>query len=240
MKQWWFGCLWLALPVAAQSDLNQVIREFDQSASRRDLSAVMSYYAPDFKNNDGLDKAKLTTALTNFWKDLPESTYTTEVLDLKVTGDQTTATTRTRVTGQLQQNNFTFALLATTEAQSLWQQQGGRWQLLSQTITSEKSELKSGPKPPQVKVELPATVAAGKSYELSAILAQPLEEKVILGTVLQGNAGQDLPLINLDDLRAGGLFKKNSVPAAAIDQVVNLGFVQGDGMYFLSQRIKVE
>jgi len=241
MKRWWLGLgLGLALPVMAQTDLTQAIQNLDQAASRRDLPAVLAFYAPTFKNSDGLDKTQLTESLTALWKSLENPTYTTEVLDLKTEDTQTLATTRTVVTGQWLQGNLTFTLKATAEAQNRWQLEGGKWTLVNQTITSENTLLTSGTTPPEVTVKLPERVAPGKSYEVTAILTQPLEDKIVLGGVTDGPAGEGVLLKDLDDLRAGGLFKKNTAPTVPGDRIIGLGFIQGKGMYFLAQRLHVE
>jgi len=246
MKRWWlvFG-LGLALPVMAQTDLvktdlTQAIGALDQAASKRDVSAVLAFYAPSFKNNDGLDKTQLTEQLTALWRNLTNPTYTTEVVELKPEGTDTLVTTRTVVTGQWVQGNLTFSLKATAQAQNQWQLADGKWTMVKQTIMSEQSTLTSGLTPPEVTVKLPERVAPGKSYELSAILSQPLEDKIVLAAVNQGPAGQPALLQDLDDLRAGGLFKKNTVPTVPGDQMISLGFVQGSGMYFFAQRLHVE
>lgn len=246
MKRWWLGFgLGLALPVMAQTDLvktdlTQAIGALDQAASQRDVSAVLAFYAPNFKNGDGLDKPQLTKQLTALWQNLTNSTYTTEILELKPEGADTLATTRTVVTGQWVQGNLTFNLKATAQAQNRWQRTDGKWTMVNQTMMSEQATLTSGRTPPEVTVKIPERVAPGKSYELSAILTQPLEDKIVLGTISQGPAGQPALLQDLDNLRAGGLFKKDTVPTVPGDQVISLGFVQGSGMYFLAQRLHVQ
>ncbi|WP_218081826.1 nuclear transport factor 2 family protein [Anthocerotibacter panamensis] len=237
---------WLVLlvlagpPVAAQPELVQAIGQADEASSHQDLTALMRFYSPDFKNNDGLDKTQLAEALTNLWKNLKTPVYKTEVLEIKPQDSGIAlAHTRTQVTGRWQQDHFAFDLTSSLEAESSWKKEGNSWKLISQTVQTERTEIKNGEEPPQTSLNIPATVKAGKNYELEAILTKPLDEYV-LGGIKQFKAGATSPeAVDLGGLQSGGFFKKNSVPSLKEDQLVTLGFVQGNGMYFVTQRIKV-
>jgi hypothetical protein len=235
---WWLGLCLLGLPVLAQTDLNQVMRQIDQSASQKDLTALVAYYSPEFKNNDGLNKAKFSDALQTFWKNLEKPTYTTQILTTKTNRNQTTLRTRTTVAGNWKQDRYRFDLKSTVEAESIWQKNGDSWQMVSQTILSERTEIQNGAKPPQPVLTLPATVKAGQSYELQAILPTPLDEQLVLGGLTQFPATQP-GTTSLDGLQSGGFFKRNTIPNKKEDQQVSIGFIKADGMYFVTQRLKV-
>ncbi len=242
MKRWlWMSFLGLALPVMAETTLPQTIAQFDQAASRKDITSVTTFYDPSFKNGDGLTRDKLTKALGTLWQNLNNPVYTTEILSTKNDGEQMViATTRTKISGRWQQGRFSFDLTSDLEAESRWQKNGTGWQLVAQTIKNERTEITNGQRPPKVDITIPAEVNAGKNYELVALLPQPLGQNLVLGGIAQSSAATITPEApSLDGLQAGGLFKKNRVPTTKEDQLVSLGFVQGDGMYFVTYRIKV-
>jgi hypothetical protein len=112
--------------------------------------------------------------------------------------------------------------------------------LVSQNIQTERTEIKAGNTPPKVTLTLPSSVKAGKPYELTAILTTPLDERPVLGGVTQFKAGTSGESPVLEGLEAGGLFKRNSVPVTKEDQLLSLGFIQSDGIYFITQRVKVD
>ncbi len=245
MNRYFFlGALVLAFPVQAQTlspldpQLQQAIQAFDQAASQKDLKVLMNFYSPEFKNNDGLTKAEVQSALEQLWINLNDPQYRTEVLSV---GSEGQITTRTQVTGRWQQGRFNFDLVSTLEAQSQWQQGPQGWTLVAQTTTAERTEILRGQDPPKADLMIPAQVAVGKPYQLEAILKKPLDEHIVLGGIAQSVAGASSPEAPLlDGLMAGGLFKKGNAPEVKADQMISLGFVRNEGMYFVSQRIHVD
>jgi hypothetical protein len=229
------------------TELAEAIANLDQAASSKNLDAVMAFYAADFKSSDGLEKAEVRKNLTSLWERYKEINYTTEIKNWQLQDDQYQVETMTTISGSKQGNvidgKAPFSLEAKISASQTYQLKDGKWQLLSQEILSERSELTSGEQPPNVDVRLPDVIGVGREYILDAILTEPLGASLLLGAVIEepvtaGNYIKEAD-IDLEPLKAGGIFKIGQAPYRTGDRWISVVLVRENGITIISHRLQV-
>ncbi|MBF2007051.1 nuclear transport factor 2 family protein [Chlorogloeopsis fritschii PCC 9212] len=226
-------------PSNAPAQLKNLLTQIDAAASRGDVKAVMQFYSPNFVHGDGLNRQTMEQALTGFWKRYPKLQYTTQLQSWQPQGNQIVATTVTKITGLPAANNENLALSTTiTSRQRI---AGGK--IIRQDILSERTQITSGAKPPQVDIKLPQQVKVGQKYNFDAIVQEPLGDDYLLGAALeepiQATKYLNPTPVNLELLTTGGLFKVGNAPAKPGSQWVSAVIMRGDGMTMITQRMQV-
>ncbi len=248
----WFILLFLCLglasgwkPAAANTSkkappqLKNLLTQIDAAANRRDVKGVMQFYSPNFTHGDGLTRQAMEQALTGLWKRYPALRYNTQIQSWKSEGNAIIAETVTNITGLPSTNRDRLALKATIKSR----QRFANGKILHQDILSERTEITSGKKPPQVNVNLPEKVKAGQQYYFDAIVKEPLGEDFLLGAALQepieANRYLKPTSVDLELLTAGGLFKVGRAPSTPGNQWVSAVIVRENGMTMVTQRMEV-
>ena len=80
-------------------EIKSLIGKIDQAANKRDLSALMKFYSPQFTSADGLTYESLRQGLTQLWQRYPELQYQTKILSWKQEGERLSVETLTEITG---------------------------------------------------------------------------------------------------------------------------------------------
>lgn len=223
----------------APPPLSNLLTQIDTAASRGDVKGVMQFYGTNFTHGDGLNRASIEKALVSLWKRYPQLKYSTQVQSWKSEGNATIADTVTNITGLPSSSSNNLALKATIASR----QRIVDGKIIHQDILSERTQLTSGAKPPQIDFKLPQQVKVGEQYNLDAIVQQPLGEDFLLGSALeepiQPNKYLNPTPVDLELLTSGGLFKEGRAPATPGSQWVSAVILRGDGMTMITQRIQV-
>jgi ketosteroid isomerase-like protein len=226
-------------PATAPPELRETLTQIDAAASQGDLEAVMEFYSPEFTHADGLTYETMQQALTAFWERYPDLTYQTALTSWEADGDAIVAETVTTITGTQEAEGRTFRLDSTIASRQRFVGQ----QMVSQEILSERSQVTSGENPPTVTVNLPEQVTTGQEYPFDAIVAEPLGDRVLLGTALEEPVSPDGYLtpatLDLTLLPAGGLFKVGQAPATPESRWVSAIIIREDGITEVTQRLQV-
>jgi hypothetical protein len=108
---------------------------------------------------------------------------------------------------------------------------------------SERTQLTSGSKPPQIDFKLPEQVQVGQKYNFDAIVQEPLGDDFLLGTALEEAIKPDNFLnptsVDLQLLTSGGLFKTAQAPSTPGSRWVSAVILRGNGMTMVTQRLQV-
>jgi hypothetical protein len=228
-----------ASPETAPPQLKQAITQIDTAASNKNVKAVLEYYSQTFKNSDGLTRQTLEQSLEAFWKRYSNLKYRTELTSWQNDGKGISAETVTYITGVANVDNREMNFNATLKSRQRFENQ----KIVQQEVLSEQVELTTGANPPKVKLNLPAQVKAGQEYQFDAIVQEPLGEDLLLGSAIEEPVqvtGYLKPSpVNLELLSAGGIFKVGRAPNTGDDRWVSAVLVRGDGMTFITQRLKV-
>lgn len=240
-----FGLVGLGKPVDAKTpgsappQLKTILTQIDTAASMGDVKGVMQFYSPTFTHGDGLNRQTMEQALSKFWKQYPRLRYSTQLKSWKSEGNSIIAETVTKITGLPSSNRDRLALNATIFSR---QRLTGN-KITRQEILSERTEITSGIKPPQVDINLPKQVKVGQSYNFDAIVQEPLGEDYLLGKAMEEpiQAANYLTpsKVELELLKAGGLFKIGRAPSTPGNQWISAVVMRGNGMTMITQRLRV-
>lgn len=232
-------CVEASTPANAPAELKTLLTQIDTAASSGDVKTVMQYYSPNFTHGDGLTRQNMEKALTSLWKRYPQLRYTTQLESWKSQGNGIVAETVTQISGLPSANSQNFTFNSTIRSRQLIS--GAK--IVQQDILSERTQLSSGAKPPQLDIKMPQQVKVGQQYSFDAIVAEPLGEDYLLGSALEEPVQADKFLnptnVNLELLTAGGLFKVGKAPATPGSQWVSAVIMRGDGMTMVTQRLQV-
>jgi hypothetical protein len=223
----------------APATLTNLLAQIDNAANQGNVNGVMELYSPKFTHGDGLNRTTMEQALTGLWKRYPKLRYTTKLESWKSEGNTIIAETVTNISGLPASNNNNLTLNSTIKSR----QQVTGSKIVHQDILSERTQLTSGSKPPQVEVKLPQQVKVGEKYSFDAIVKEPLGEDFLLGTAIeepiQGNKLLNPTIANLEFLNSGGLFKIGRAPSTPGTQWVSAVIRRGEDMTIITQRLQV-
>jgi hypothetical protein len=229
-----------ATPENAPATLKNLLTQIDTASSRGDVKSVMQFYSPNFTHGDGLNRQTMEQALTSFWKRYPQLRYNTRLQSWKSEGNTIVAETVTTITGLPSAKSNNLALNATITSR----QRLTGTKILRQEILSERTQLTSGNKPPQVEMKLPQQVKVGQRYSFDAIVQEPLGNDFLLGSALEETIQPTKYLnptpVNLELLTAGGLFKIGRAPSTPGHQWISAVILRNDGMTMITQRLVVK
>ena len=223
----------------AAADVKNLLTQVDAAASRGDVKGVLQFYSPNFTHGDGLNLQTLEKSLISLWQRYPKLQYSTKLLSSKPEGNGIIAETETKITGLPSASSNNSALNATIKSRQLIV--GNK--IVRQDILSERTQLTSGSKPPQLDIKLPEQVLVGQKYNFDAIVQEPLGDDFLLGTALEEPIQPDKFLnptpVDLELLTSGGLFKTGKAPSTPGSQWVSAVILRGNGMTMVTQRLQV-
>jgi hypothetical protein len=227
-------------PETAPPELKTLIAQIDAAANRQDLETVMQFYGDNFTNSDGLTYQLLQQSLGQFWKRYGDLKYTTTLESWDKEEDQLVVQTVTTIEGSEKEPGRVVKLDSTIKSRQYFQNQ----KMVRQEILSERTELRTGNKPPRVEINLPETVRVGEEFDFDVIVQEPLGDRVLLGAAINQKAEGDRYLkpdaLDLEVLQAGGIFKRAKAPEQPEDRWLSAILVQEDGLVLITQRLKVE
>ncbi|CAN1210369.1 nuclear transport factor 2 family protein [Tumidithrix helvetica PCC 7403] len=227
----------------APPELKSVVTGLDAAANKRDINAVMQFYASNFSHSDGLTRDQLKEFLQELWQRYAQLKYSTEIVKWEQQGDKIVAETVTQIDGVKSKKDGDFKITASLASSQVYQKVNGKWQVVSQTILSEKSSMTSGSEPPKVELRVPDQIGVGRQYALDAIVIEPLGNNLLLGAAVEEavNARNYMKdaTIDLEPLRAGGVFKIGQAPFKEGDRWISVVLVRETGITIESQRLRV-
>jgi hypothetical protein len=224
----------------APQELKDLLTRIDTAASQKNLQALMEFYSPQFVNSDGLNASTMSQALTKMWQQYPKLTYKTAIISWQEKEGKLVAETVTNISGTQQTKARVVNLTSQLRSRQSFQDQ----KLLEQEIITENTQLTSGANPPQVEVMLPDVVRVGSKFDFDAIVREPLNDEVLLGTALEEKISGDRYLkpgtLELEALPAGGIFKTVTAPAQPENRWISAILIRGDGITMVTRRLRIE
>lgn len=224
----------------APKELQDWVNDLDSAANSRSLKPYLKNYSETFRHADGFDRKQLSKKIQQFWSPYKTLTYETTIdqWQMKAPGEYTTQTT-TKITGQKKPVGERVEQLSATLTT---QQDIVNGKITNQSTLKEQSMLQSGANPPNAQINLPDTVAVGEDYFLDVIVQQPLGDRILLGAAIEEQVDAqslDSPIVQLEPLSTGGLFKIGTAPSTPTDQWISAVLVQDGGTLIFSQRLSV-
>ncbi len=161
-----------------QQEIKEIFVKQDKFTNAHDLDKLSDLYDESFVNNDGFDKKLYFKLIKDTWETYPEIQYDTVIRDIQIDGDYAsvqTFETALAVTHEQSEKVDAYGELR-SNANSIYylKKSGKKWQIVSEQVLSEKSQLKYGDAR-FIKMDLnaPRVINAGEEYsaELSIALA---------------------------------------------------------------------
>ncbi|MEO0408414.1 MAG: nuclear transport factor 2 family protein [Cyanobacteria bacterium P01_A01_bin.135] len=215
------------------------VQQLDAAANGENLSQVMQAYSEEIIHSDGLSHSDIEEALSQFWEQYDNLRYSTDITRWEQMGSGYTTETETRITGTRALGSQSLRLTATLTAQ----QEIVDGQIVSQTILDEVSRVTTGDSPPTLEVNLPEQVDIGQQFYFDAIVMEPLEERLLLGSAMEESvsaASYGTPSVaEFDLLSSGGLFKVGRAPAMPGQQWLSAVIIRDDGITGITRRLQV-
>jgi hypothetical protein len=221
------------------SALQNVITEVDTAANQQNIKTVMQFYSPNFINTDGLNNTGLSKTLTDFWQRYNNINYRTEIKSWKAQGQGFVAETITSINGTQLIEGKQVKLTSTLRSRQIIE----NGKIVQQEILSERTEIKKGNKAPTVDLLIPEQVRIGQSYNVDAIVKEPLGNEILIGNLSEENVTSTRYLkpknTQLEYLQAGGLFKIGRAPLKKGNYWISAVLVRQGGMTLITHRLRV-
>jgi hypothetical protein len=228
-----------ATPETAPAALKQVLSQIDTAATNKNLSGVLQFYSPAFTHSDGLTRQTLEQSLTQLWKQYPQLSYRTELKSWQAVGTGIQAETVTYITGVQIVNGQQLKLNSALQARQKIENN----KIVRQDVLAENNQVTSGENPPSVKINLPEQVKPGQEFNFDAIVQEPLDSDLLLGSVLEEPVNPKgylkTPTFDLDVLSSGGIFKVGRAQNTPGSQWISAVLVRHGGMTVVTQRLQV-
>ncbi|MFQ3679041.1 MAG: nuclear transport factor 2 family protein [Pseudanabaenaceae cyanobacterium] len=231
-------------PAGLPPSLVEAIADLDAAASRKDLATILNFYAADFRHGDGLTKKELERGVRDLWQRFGELTYRTTVESWEADGDNYRVRTRTEFNGT-QTNNpkaDRLTLTGTVVSEQVYRA-ASPWQMVSQQVLTEQTRLTAGERPPELDWRAPQVIGVGRDFALEAVVREPLNTDLLLGAVFDEPINSQSftrdRALDLQPLRAGGLYRIGRAPFRVGDRWVSAVIVRETGMVIVGQRMRV-
>lgn len=228
-----------ATPDTAPPELKEILSEIDAAANRQDVKAVMQFYSSSLSHADGLTTETMQKGLVELWKRYPKLNYRTELVSWQVEGQGIVAETVTYITGVEQLTDREMALTATMRSRQRYESK----KIVRQEILAETSQLTTGKNPPKIDVKLPDRIRSGEEFSFDAIVLEPLGNNLLIGSALEEPIQADSyltpPLVKLEALPAGGIFKVGKAAAGQNGSWISAIVVRQDGITMITKRMQI-
>ena len=224
---------------SAPAELKALLTQADAAANSHNLPALMKFYSDNFTHSDGLTRQTLEQAITKLWQQYPKLTYRTELKAFSKSDQGYKIDTLTAIMGTQQVKGRILKLTATLQSRQLVENQ----KIVQQEILTEQNMITSGEQPPTLKVSLPEQVRIGQEYNFDAIVQEPLENDLLLGTAIAETVNPKTflnpPKADLSPLLSGGLFKVGRAPNSPTNQWLSAVVMRQSGITIVTHRLRV-
>lgn len=232
----------LTVNAAVTSPSQNLVTALDSALNAKNIGAISDLLTSDYVHDDGYNRGTLAKSLQRLWKQYPNLTYKTEIVRSDMKGENETIETLTTIDGH--RNNSSgqvWKITGTIRSQQIVQAN----RIRSQSILSEQTQITIGEKPPTVIVNLPNTVTVGKAYKYEAVIQEPINDDLLMGTVFDNLVSPALLTQNQLQLQLpsiaellSGRTRKTPTPANSA-QIVKLSRLPSGGFFKVGTASKV-
>lgn len=178
---------------AERKEIEALLSNIETQWNAHNLENVMSYYADDYINNDGLDKKAVSKLTEDFWKTYPDARSSSKTKSIRIEGNFATVESRDMAVGSTAKEmpgiNTKGELNSISEGQLYIKKIGSNWRIIGDRIDYEKVRVAFGlAKSLNASFSAPEQVKSGRQYSaklelnlptgltaVGSITSQPLE-----------------------------------------------------------------
>lgn len=232
----------LTVNAAVTSPSQNLVVALDSALNAKNIGAVSDLLTSDYAHDDGYNRGTLAKALQRLWNQYPNLTYQTEIVRSEMKGAIETIETLTTIDGRRSNpSGQIWKITGTIRSQQVVQAN----RIRSQSILSEQTLITIGEKPPTVIVNLPDTVTVGQAYKYEAVVEEPINDDLFMGTVFDNPVSPALLTQNQLQLQIpsiaellSGRTRKIPKPANSA-QIVKLSRLPSGGFFKVGTASKV-
>lgn len=164
--------------VAVRKEIEQLLRTIETQWNTHNLDAVMSYYADDYINNDGLDKRSVSALTQDFWKTYPDAKSSSQTREIRIEGSYVTVQSRDTAVGTTAKEmpgiGTKGELQSVSEGELYLKKLGPSWRIIGDRIDYEKVRVSFGlAKQLSASFSAPEQARAGRQYSAKLDLNLP-------------------------------------------------------------------
>jgi len=161
-----------------RKEIEQILRNIETQWNAHNLEAVMTYYADDYVNNDGLDKKAVSALTQDFWKTYPDAKSTSRTKQIRIEGPFVTVESRDSAVGTTAKEmpgiGTKGELQSLSEGQLYLKKIGQAWKIIGDRIDYEKVKVAFGlAKQLQASFSAPEQVKSGRQYSAKLEVTLP-------------------------------------------------------------------
>lgn len=131
-----------------RKEIEKILASIEESWNAHNLDSVMSYYADDYINNDGLDKKAVSALTQDFWKTYPDAKSYSKVKQIRIEGNFATIESRDMASGSTAKEMPGIGtkgdLKSISEGQLYIKKIGTAWKIIGDRIDYEKVRVAFG------------------------------------------------------------------------------------------------
>ena len=150
-----------------RKEVESVLNVIETQWNAHDIKAVMSNYAEDYVNNDGLNKRAVQKLTEDFWKTYPDAHASSKTKHIRIEGNYATIESRdvSVATTDMQGMPSRGELQSVSEGQQYMKRLGNAWRIIGDRIDYEKVKVAFGlAKQLDATFTAPEQVKAGKQF----------------------------------------------------------------------------
>ncbi len=161
-----------------RKEIEQLLRNIETQWNAHNLDAVMTFYADDYVNNDGLDKKAVSALTQEFWKTYPDAKSTSRTKQIRIEGPFVTVESRDSASGTTAKEmpgiGTKGELQSLSEGQLYLKKIGTAWKIIGDRIDYEKVKVAFGlAKQLQASFSAPEQVKSGRQYSAKLEVTLP-------------------------------------------------------------------
>jgi hypothetical protein len=161
-----------------RKEIESLLSTIEGQWNAHNLDGVMSNYADDYINNDGLDKKAVTELTKDFWKTYPDAKSSSKTKQIRIDGSFATVESRDIAVGTTAKEmpgiNTKGDLNSISEGQLYIKKTGTVWKIIGDRIDYEKVRVAFGlARQLQASFSAPEQVKSGKQYSAKLELNLP-------------------------------------------------------------------
>jgi len=161
-----------------RKEVENFLNLLEKQWNDHNLDTLMSYYADDYVNNDGLDKKAVADLTKEFWDEYPDAKSASLTKQIRMDGNYATVTSRDIASGtaanEVPSVNGKGELCSVSEGQLYLKKFGDGWKIIGDRIDYEKVKVVYGlAKQLEVDFVAPEQVKASKKYSAKVEVKLP-------------------------------------------------------------------
>lgn len=160
-------------------EVETLLHNIESEWNAHNLDGVMNFYADDYINNDGLNKAAISSITKEFWQRYPDAKSKSKIKQVRVDGNFATVESRDSAVGTTEKENQDVGtkgeLNSVSEGRLFLKKFGSTWKIAGDRIDYEKVRVSFGlARQLNANFSAPEQVRSGRQFSAKVDLSLPV------------------------------------------------------------------